>query len=124
MSRRESDPPFPPRRRQLAWRRPAVTFKLDHRMPSGAQHHFFVTVGLYDERSVDIGEVFINTAGKSGSETDTMASDAAVAISLALQYGCPIEILRAAMKRNPDGSPMGLASHVLDEACRAVGREE
>lgn len=122
MNGRQSDPPFPPRRRQLAWRRPAVTFKLVHRMPSGAEHQFFVTAGLYDERSVDIGEVFINTAGKAGSEGDTMVSDAAVAISLALQYGCPIEVLRTAMKRNPDGSPMGLMSHALDEACRAVGR--
>ena len=117
-----SDPPFLPRRRQMANRRPAVTFKLDHRMPSGAEHTFNVTVGLYDPKSPDIGEVFINTAGKAGSETDTMVSDAAVAISLALQYGCPIEVLRSAMKRNPDGSPMGLASHVLDEACAAVGR--
>lgn len=115
MPSQQSDPPFEPRRRRLAWRRPATTFKLSHRMPSGAEHHFCVTVGLYDRQSPDIGEIFINTAGKAGSEGDTMVSDAAVAISLALQYGCPIEVLRAAMKRNPDCSPMGLLSHVLDE---------
>src|SRR6266850_4457423 len=97
---READPPFPPRRRQLAWRRPAVTFKLEHRTQGGVTHPFHVTIGLYDERAPDIGEIFINTAGKAGSDVDTMVSDAAVAVSLALQYGCPIEVLRTAMKRN------------------------
>lgn len=123
MTGRRSDPPFMPRRRKLSWRRPAVTFKLTHHMPSGAEHHFHVTAGLYERESVDIGEIFINTAGKAGSEGDTMVSDAAVAISLALQYGCPIEVLRTAMKRNPDGSPMGLLSHALDEVCMAMGRD-
>lgn len=119
MAAQQSDPPFEPRRRKLAWRRPATTFKLSHRVSSGAVHHFEVTVGLYDRRSTDIGEVFINTAGKAGSDNDVMVADAAVAISLALQYGCPIEVLRTAMKRNPDGSPMGLLSHVLDEVVSA-----
>lgn len=116
------DMPFIPRRRALPSRRPAVTFRMAHPMPSGAVHHFFVTIGLYDRQSTDVGEVFINTAGKAGNEADIMASDAAVAISLALQYGCPLEVLRVAMKRNPDGSPMGLLSHALDEAAQVVGR--
>lgn len=118
----ESDPPFVTRRRQLANRRPAITFLLTHRTQSGASHLFNVTVGFYDRRTPDVGEIFINTAGKAGSENDTMVSDAAVAISLALQYGCPIGVLSAAMKRNPDGSPSGLMSHALDEAARVVGR--
>ena len=115
--------PFTPQRRQLASRRPAVTFKLNHQTQSGAEHRFLVTVGLYDRDHTDIGEIFINTAGKSGNEADTICSDAAVAISLALQYGCPIEVLRSAMKRNSDGSPMGLLSHALDDACLAIERE-
>lgn len=124
MTIQKSDPPFQPRRRQLAARRKSLTFHLDHRTQSGAVHHFHVTIGLYDLHSTDIGEIFINTAGKAGSESDTMVSDAAVAISLALQFGCPIEVLRAAMKRNPDGTPMGLMSHALDAACKAIGRDD
>lgn len=120
----QADPPFAPRRRQLAYRRPAVTFKLDHRTPSGASHRFHVTIGLYDKRSQDVGEIFINTAGKAGSESDTMVSDAAVAISLALQYGCPIDVLRLAMKRGADGSPMGLLSRALDEVVNVVGKAD
>lgn len=53
-----------------------------------------------------------------------MVSDAAVAISLALQYGCPIDVLRAAMKRDKDGSPMGLLSHALDKVARVVGKTD
>lgn len=116
------DMPFIPRRRQLPNRRPAITFKLAHRTTSGAEHHFYVTAGLYDKNGTDIGEVFVNTAGKAGNEADVMAADAAVAISLALQYGCPLETLSAAMKRNPDGSPMGLMSRVLDQVAVQVGR--
>lgn len=116
------DMPFIPRRRKLPDRRPNLTFKLAHRTTSGAVHHFHVTAGLYDYRSTDVGEVFVNTAGKAGNEADVMAADAAVAISLALQYGCPLEVISAAMKRNPDGSPMGLLSRVLDSVAVQVGR--
>lgn len=123
MTLKPSDPPFEPRRRNLSTRRPALTFDLTHTTPSGSVHSFVVTVGLYDRHGTDIGEVFINTATKAGSESDTMVSDAAVAISLALQYGCPIEVIRAAMKRNPDGTPTGLLLHALDEACKEIGRE-
>jgi hypothetical protein len=41
-----------------------------------------------------------------------MASDAAIAASLALQYGCPAEVLRGALSRDSDGvasSPLGVA---------------
>ncbi len=117
-----SDPPFPPRRRHMASRRPAITFQVKHQTHGGAEFPYHVTVGLYRDQSIDIGEIFINTAGKAGSDIDTMVSDAAVAVSLALQYGCPIEVLRSAMKRNPDGSPAGLMSHALDEAAKVVGR--
>lgn len=114
--------PFIPRRRKLPDRRPAETFRLAHVTTSGAVHCFHVTVGLYDREGSDVGEIFVNTAGKAGNEADVMAADAAVAVSLALQYGCPLEVLSAAMKRNPDGAHMGLLSHVLDEVARLMGR--
>jgi len=63
----------------------------------GLSIRFFVTIGLYNRNNSEIGEVFINTAGRAGNEADIMAADAAVAISLALQYGCPIEVMTAAM---------------------------
>ena len=96
-------------RKMLPDRRRGTTIKFSH-----AAHSFIATVGFYPDGTV--GELFVNTEMKSGSESDVNASDAAIAISFALQYGCPLEVLRAAMKRNPDGSPMGPLGHALDLA--------
>lgn len=58
-------------------------------------------------------ELFINTDMRAGSAADIAVSDAAIAISLALQHGCPARTLLEAMKRNPDGTPMGVIGHAL-----------
>ena len=58
-----------------------------------------------------IGEVFL-TNSKPASQSDVNARDAALAASLALQFGCPIDVLRKALLRDPRGvasSPLGMA---------------
>ena len=40
--------------------------------------------------------------------------DAALAASLLLQHGCPVETLRRALTRNGDGSASGPLAHALD----------
>ena len=60
-----------------------------------------------------LAEIFLNTA-KHGTAVDTNARDAAVAASLLLQHGCPIETLRRALTRNADGSASGPLARVLD----------
>jgi hypothetical protein len=60
-----------------------------------------------------IQELFIN-AGKTGVQMETLARDSAVLLSIALQYGAPIEIMRRAITRNVDGSPSGPIGHLLD----------
>jgi ribonucleoside-diphosphate reductase alpha chain len=42
------------------------------------------------------------------------ARDAAVAASLLLQHGCPLDTLRQALTRNGDGLGSGPLAHVLD----------
>jgi len=42
------------------------------------------------------------------------ARDAAVAASLLLQHGCPVDTLRRALMRNADGSASGPLAHALD----------
>lgn len=42
------------------------------------------------------------------------AKDAAVALSIALQYGAPAEVIRRAMTRLSDGKAIGLMGAVLD----------
>ena len=60
-----------------------------------------------------LAEIFLNTT-KHGTAVDTNARDAAVAASLLLQHGCPLETLRRALTRNGDGSASGPLARALD----------
>jgi hypothetical protein len=42
------------------------------------------------------------------------AAEVAVALSLALQHGAPVAEIRAALPRETDGRPVGVAGAVLD----------
>lgn len=72
-------------------------------------HRFHVTVGFY--KNGEPGEVFM-ASNKIGSDSEVILRDMAIAASLALQYGCPVEELASALTRSPDGkaeSPLGVA---------------
>jgi hypothetical protein len=104
-------------RQRLPNRRMTVTIKFEHaRGPGDAPRKYIASFSQFVDGPAlgQPGEIFINTEQKAGSEADINASDAAVAVSLALQYGCPIGVLREALKRNPDGSPMGPLAAALD----------
>lgn len=98
-------------RRTLSNRRACETFAFSH--SNGVSTLSYVaSISRFDDGT--IGELFVNSSGKVGNTADVNASDGAVAISLALQYGCPASILRAALKRNDDGSPQGPLGTALD----------
>jgi hypothetical protein len=91
-------------RARLADRRLAETFELEV-----CGLHYTCTVGRFPDGSV--GEVFLQNH-KPGSQSDFNARDSAVAASLALQHGCPLEVLRRAVLRDPRGNastPLGAA---------------
>jgi hypothetical protein len=95
-------------RNTLPARRAAETFELQH----GKQRTpFAVTFGYYEDRR--LGEIFISGA-KAGSEVEGVARDGAVLLSLALQYGVPIETIKGAITRNLDGSPSTIIGAVVD----------
>ncbi|MFC5509331.1 hypothetical protein [Bosea massiliensis] len=80
-----------------------------------AEHFEFVFRGRKFEVGVGrhpdgrIAEVFLSTA-KSGAEMQAIARDAAITISIMLQHGAPLPVLRAAVTRDHDGnadSPIG-----------------
>lgn len=98
-------------RRRLPDRRICHTINLRHETYVGT-HKYVVSVGVYDDGTP--AEIFMNTEMKAGNLADTTTADAAVAASLALQYGCPLDVLRAAMKRTAAGEPMGPLAHALD----------
>lgn len=93
-----------PSRRLLPNRRPSETLTFEH---GGTD--ITVTAGKYPEGA--IGEIFIN-AGHANSAIDAIVSDAAIAVSFALQHGADLASIKAAMKRNSQGeasSPIGAA---------------
>src|SRR5262252_147654 len=93
----------------LPARRAAETFVL----PFGGQgQSFHVTVGYYPNG--DVGEIFISGA-KAGSDVEAVARDGAVLISLAIQYGVPLETIRHALTREQDGLPSTIIGAVVEQ---------
>jgi len=88
---------FPSSRQRLPQRRIAETFDLQI---NGLR--YTATIGRFPDGR--IGEVFLQNH-KPGSQSDANARDAAVAASLALQFGCPLETLRRALLRDARGNP-------------------
>jgi ribonucleoside-diphosphate reductase alpha chain len=56
-----------------------------------AGHEGYITAGMYEDGSV--GEIFLTDIGKEGSTLRGMMNSFATAISIALQYGVPLETL-------------------------------
>jgi hypothetical protein len=93
-------------RRRLPSRRTCETFTFEH---NGAD--FTASIGRYPDGT--IGELFI-AAGHANSALDALASDAAIAVSFALQFGADLDAMRAAMKRDPRGEPTSPIGRALD----------
>ena len=75
-----------PRRKRMPRERQSITHKF-----SIAGHEGYITAGMYDDGSV--GEIFLTDIGKEGSTLRGMMNAFATAISIALQYGVPLETL-------------------------------
>jgi hypothetical protein len=93
-------------RRRLSNRRASTTFGIESQGLT-----FTVTASAFD--TGELAEVFI-TNHRASSGAGIMASDAAIAASLALQYGCPAEVLRRALARNANGRASGPLGCALD----------
>ena len=73
--------------------------------------HYVCTIGRYADGR--IGEVFI-TNHRTGSGADCNARDAAIAASIAIQFGADLETIRRALCRDADGRPFGPLGAALD----------
>lgn len=60
-----------------------------------------------------LAEVFL-TGGKTGTQLQIAMQDSAVAASLALQHGCPVETLHHAFLRTDSGEPAGPLGRLFD----------
>src|SRR4051812_25827997 len=75
-----------PRRKRMPRERQSITHKF-----SIGGHEGYITAGKYEDGT--IGEIFITEVGKEGSTLRGMMNSFATAISIALQYGVPLETL-------------------------------
>lgn len=73
---------------------------------------YVVGLGRADVQA-PISEVFLNCA-KSGTQSETLARDSAVLLSLALQHGTPLSTIAHALTRNADGTPSGPIGALVD----------
>lgn len=95
-------------RERLPNRRSSTTFQFE-------LHGLHYTASFSCFADGRVAEIFLQNH-KPSSQSDSNARDAAVAASLALQFGCPLESLRRAVLREEDGSastPLGAAIDLI-----------
>jgi ribonucleoside-diphosphate reductase alpha chain len=88
-----------PDRKRMPRERQSITHKF-----SIAGHEGYITAGMYEDGTV--GEIFLTDIGKEGSTLRGMMNSFATSISIALQYGVPLETLVqkfAYMRFDPEG---------------------
>ena len=79
--------------------------------------HFTLTAGFYPDSR--IAEIFLSSR-KPGSPIEAIARDAAVTVSIALQFGADLETIRAALTKDHDGQPATLLGAALDALADAA----
>jgi hypothetical protein len=99
-------------RQRLPNRRQCESFEFRH-----AGHPFTLTAGHYPDNR--IGEIFISS-NRAGSQVEAVARDSAIAVSIALQFGAPLETIRAALTKDFNGQPATLLGAALDALAEAA----
>jgi hypothetical protein len=98
-----SPTPMPARREPQRRRLSATRAALTHKFKIG-EHEGYITAGMYEDGT--LGEIFFNDIGKEGSTLNGMVNACAMTISVALQYGVPLETIAAKythMRFDPSG---------------------
>ena len=101
-------------RRTLPQRRAAETFDMRFR-----NQLFTVTVGFFADGAP--GEVFIDGC-KTGTDIESIARDAGVLLSLALQHGVPPETIRHAVTRGASEEQASIIGAIVDAIADGDGR--
>lgn len=84
----------PAKREHLPEERKGFTHRFEI-ITAGRTHTFYLTCGLYPDRR--LGEIFIRV-GKMGSTLDGVLDGHAIAVSIGLQYGVPLEAFTTKMR--------------------------
>ena len=78
---------------------------------------FTLAAGFYPDGR--IAEIFLSSH-KPGSPIEAIARDAAVTVSIALQFGAGLETIRQALTKDNDGGPATLLGAALDALAKAA----
>lgn len=100
-------------RRRLPLRRVVQTFELHHKTETTDQA-YQVSVGYYDDMTP--AEVFV-TGAKVGSAIEAVARDAAILLSLGMQFGVPLDVIQNAMTKNSLEKPSSIIGAIVDKLC-------
>jgi ribonucleoside-diphosphate reductase alpha chain len=95
-----------PTRERLPNRRASETFDFE---VGGLR--YCATISHYEDGR--IGEIFL-ASRKAGSQADTAARDSAIVLSLAVQHGADLEIIRRGLCRDGRGHASGPLGRALD----------
>jgi hypothetical protein len=93
-------------RQRLCNRRACESFEFRH-----AGLDFTLAAGFYPDGR--IAEIFLSSH-KPGSPIEAIARDAAVTVSIALQFGADRETIRQALTKDHDGGPATLLGAALE----------
>jgi hypothetical protein len=77
---------------------------------------FTLCAGFYTDGR--IAEIFLSSH-KPGSPIEAIARDAAVTVSIALQFGANLETIRQALTKDHEGAPATLLGAALDALAEA-----
>ena len=93
-------------RQRLCNRRACESFEFRH-----VGLDFTLAAGFYPDGR--IAEIFLSSH-KPGSPIEAIARDAAVTVSIALQFGADLETIRQALTKDHDGGPATLLGAALE----------
>jgi len=98
-------------RKRLPLRRMVQTFELHHKTETTDQV-YQVSIGYFDDMTP--AEVFI-TGAKVGSSIEAVARDAAILLSLAMQFGVPVDTLKNSITRDSFNNPSSIIGAIIDK---------
>jgi hypothetical protein len=93
-------------RERLSNRRQCENFDFEH-----AKHRFWLTTSRYSDGRP--AEIFLSSR-LVGSPIEAIARDAAIVVSIALQFGADLETIRSALTKDHDGSAATVLGKSLD----------
>lgn len=86
----------------------------------GEKYH--VTVGYYPDGrpgEVFVDRIYTKSSAKVGTLLDSLCRDAAILVSMALQYGAPPDVMAHAISRDEEGTPQTIVGEIVDHIIKS-----